>query len=109
LFSGYCPFSPFYKNTIRKDEPRIRVPVPFFSAGWGKAGAKKSAGEWAPMTFWRRGYLPYFGKRGLFWAYFLGIGKISILRGFPKERLGNGGQFGGIFFPRVIPTGTESE
>jgi hypothetical protein len=93
----YCPFYRFYKNAVGKDEPRIRVPVAFFGSGWGKVGAKKRAKERAPVAIWRGGYSPYFGKQGLFWAYFLRTGKISILRGFPDEGWRNGAQIGVIF------------
>lgn len=57
---------------------------------------KKGPVERAPVAIWRDCYLPYFGEQGLFWAYFLGAGEISILRGFPDKGWGNGGQIGGI-------------
>jgi hypothetical protein len=50
----------------------------------------KTAKERAPVTICRGGYLPYFGKQGVFWACFFEEGKISILRGFPGVGKGTG-------------------
>jgi hypothetical protein len=67
--------------------------VELFRSEWGKAGAEKRAKQKAPVAIWRGGYLPYFSKWGLFWAFFSEREKISILRGFPDTGKGNGARF----------------